>query len=50
LLVRNAEQAIDSARAAEVQLSPEDLIAIDAIGRLVTDRLPDMNPVMWNFG
>ncbi|GAB4460666.1 MAG: aldo/keto reductase [Elainellaceae cyanobacterium] len=48
--VRNAEQAIDSARAAEVQLSPEDVAAIDAIGRLVTDQLPDTNPVMWNFG
>ncbi|BAU42494.1 aldo/keto reductase [Leptolyngbya sp. O-77] len=47
--VRSAEQAVDNARAATVQLSPEDLAAIDAIGRSVTDHLPDANPVMWNF-
>lgn len=47
--VRNAEQAVDSAKAAGVQLSPEDVAAIDAIGRIVTDQLPDTNPVMWNF-
>ncbi|WOB42634.1 aldo/keto reductase [Thermoleptolyngbya oregonensis NK1-22] len=48
--VRSAEQAVDNARATAVQLSPDDLAAIDAIGRGVTDHLPDANPVMWNFG
>ncbi|GAB4152525.1 MAG: aldo/keto reductase [Cyanobacteria bacterium J069] len=48
--VRNAEQAVQNAKVAEVQLSPEDIAAIDAIGRMVTDHLPDANPVMWNFG
>jgi myo-inositol catabolism protein IolS len=45
---RNAEQAADNAKAAEVKLSQEDLEEIDAIGRTVTDNL-DNNPVMWNF-
>jgi myo-inositol catabolism protein IolS len=45
---RNAEQAADNAKAAEVKLSQEDLKEIDAIGRTVTDYLDD-NPVMWNF-
>ncbi len=45
---RDAEQAADNAKAAEVKLSQEDLKEIDAIGRTVTDRLDD-NPVMWNF-
>ncbi|WP_366516989.1 aldo/keto reductase [Microcoleus sp. PH2017_38_RDM_U_B] len=45
---RDAEQATDNAKAAEVKLSQEDLKEIDAIGRTVTDRLDD-NPVMWNF-
>lgn len=47
--VRNAEQAVQNAKVSEVQLSPETLAAIDAIGRTVTDHLPDANPVMWNF-
>ncbi|WP_333467063.1 aldo/keto reductase [Microcoleus sp. herbarium12] len=45
---RNAEQAADNPKAAEVKLSQEDLKEIDAIGRTVTDNLDD-NPVMWNF-
>lgn len=43
---RNAEQASQNAKAAEVKLSGEELQEIDAIGRLVTDHLDD-NPVMW---
>ncbi|NJL39163.1 MAG: aldo/keto reductase [Leptolyngbyaceae cyanobacterium SM1_4_3] len=45
---RNAEQAVQNAKAAKVQLSENDLAEIDAIGRTVTDHLDD-NPVMWNF-
>jgi myo-inositol catabolism protein IolS len=45
---RNAEQATQNTKAAEVHLSPADLAEIDAIGRTVTDHLDD-NPVMWNF-
>lgn len=45
---RNAEQAIQNAGAAEVTLMADELAAIDAIGRTVTDHLDD-NPVMWNF-
>lgn len=45
---RNAEQAQQNAQAATVSLSSEDLAAIDAIGRSVTDHLDD-NPVMWDF-
>lgn len=45
---RNAEQAVSNAKAVDVQLSPEELQEIDAIGRTVTDFLDD-NPVMWNF-
>ena len=44
---RNAEQASQNAKAAEVKLSAEELQEIDAIGRLVTDHLDD-NPVMWD--
>jgi myo-inositol catabolism protein IolS len=43
---RNADQVIQNARAAEVELSENDLTRIDEIGRLVTDHL-DENPVMW---
>ncbi|HEY9616157.1 MAG TPA: aldo/keto reductase [Microcoleaceae cyanobacterium] len=46
--VRHAEQAQENAHAAVVQLTPSDLAEIDAIGRMVTDRL-DSNPVMWNW-
>ncbi|MBD2577252.1 aldo/keto reductase [Oscillatoria sp. FACHB-1406] len=45
---RNAEQALANVKAAEVELSAEELQAIDAIGRTVTDSL-DSNPVMWEF-
>ncbi len=47
--VRHADQATDNAKAAAIKLSPEDLAAIDAIGRTVTDHLDD-NPIMWNWG
>jgi aryl-alcohol dehydrogenase-like predicted oxidoreductase len=45
---RNAEQAVQNAKAIAIQLSESDLAEIDAIGRTVTDHLDD-NPVMWNF-
>ena len=45
---RNKEQAAANAIAADLQLSPDELQEIDAIGRIVTDHL-DNNPVMWNF-
>lgn len=45
---RNTVQAVDNAKAAAVQLSPDDLQAINRIGKQVTDHLDD-NPVMWNF-
>lgn len=44
---RNAEQASQNAKAAEVKLSTEELQEIDAIGQLVTEHLDD-NPVMWD--
>lgn len=47
--VRNAAQAVENAKAGDIHLSQEDLAEIDAIGRIVTDRLDD-NPVMWNWG
>jgi aryl-alcohol dehydrogenase-like predicted oxidoreductase len=43
---RNAEQAIENAHAGDLTISPEDLAAIDKIGRTVTDHLDD-NPVLW---
>jgi myo-inositol catabolism protein IolS len=46
--VRNADQATKNAAAADVQLSPDELQEIDAIGRSVTDYL-DENPVMWEW-
>lgn len=45
---RNAEQAGQNAKAAEVKLSTEDLQQIDAIGKIVTEHLGD-NPVMWKW-
>lgn len=45
---RNAEQAIQNARAAEILLTSSELEEIDAIGRMVTDHLDD-NPIMWDF-
>ncbi|HEY9748442.1 MAG TPA: aldo/keto reductase [Allocoleopsis sp.] len=47
---RNAEQAVQNAKAAAVKLSAEELQEMDAIGRLVTDALPDEGPVMWSWG
>ncbi len=46
--VRNAEQATQNAKAANVKLSADELQEIDAIGKLVTDHL-DNNPVMWDW-
>jgi aryl-alcohol dehydrogenase-like predicted oxidoreductase len=46
---RNAEQATQNAVAGDVEIDEDDLDAIDAIGRAVTDRL-DNNPVMWEWG
>lgn len=46
---RNAEQAVENAKAAAIALSPADLAEIDAISRTVTDHLP-ADPVMWTFG
>jgi aryl-alcohol dehydrogenase-like predicted oxidoreductase len=45
---RNAEQAVGNAKAGDVNLSTDELKEIDAIGRIVTDRLDD-NPIMWNW-
>lgn len=45
---RNAEQASQNAKAAEVGLSTDEIQEIDAIARLVTDHL-DNNPVMWDW-
>lgn len=45
---RNANQATDNAKAGDVKLSPDEIAEIDAIGRIVTDRLDD-STVMWNW-
>lgn len=45
---RHQEQAESNAKAGDLHLSPEDLQAIDAIGRTVTDHLDD-DPILWNF-
>ncbi|MEW5861851.1 MAG: aldo/keto reductase [Cyanobacteriota bacterium] len=45
---RNAQQAVDNAKAGDIQLSADELQEIDAIGRIVTDRLDD-SPIMWNW-
>jgi aryl-alcohol dehydrogenase-like predicted oxidoreductase len=45
---RNVQQATDNAKAAQVQLTADDIAQIDAIGRIVSDRLDD-NPVMWEW-
>ena len=45
---RNAQQSVQNAKASHVQLSPEELAEIDAIGRTVTDYL-DRNPILWNW-
>jgi aryl-alcohol dehydrogenase-like predicted oxidoreductase len=45
---RNAAQASQNAKAADVKLSADELQEIDAIGQRVTDHL-DANPVMWDW-
>jgi myo-inositol catabolism protein IolS len=45
---RNAAQVQENARASEIRLSPQDLEAMDRIGRTVTDALDD-NPVQWQW-
>ncbi len=45
---RNADQAAQNAAAARIAISPEDLAAMDRIGRQVTDHLDD-DPVMWTW-
>jgi len=46
---RNAEQAAQNAIGGDVEIDEDDLEAIDAVGRTVTDRL-DNNPIMWTWG
>lgn len=43
---RNAEQAVENAKAAQIRLEPETLEEMDRISRTVTDHL-DENPVLW---
>lgn len=43
---RNAEQAVENAKAAHIRLEPETLEEMDRISRTVTDHL-DENPVLW---
>lgn len=45
---RNAQQALDNAKAAQVQLSEAELQDMDKMSRQVTEHLDD-NPVMWDF-
>jgi aryl-alcohol dehydrogenase-like predicted oxidoreductase len=45
---RNEQQAVDNAKAGDINLSADEVQEIDAIGRIVTDHLDD-NPVMWNW-
>ena len=45
---RNAEQAAQNAAAAQIDISAEDLAAMNRIGRRVTDSLDD-DPVMWRW-
>lgn len=45
---RNAAQAAQNAAAGDLRISDEDLEAIDAIGRTVTDPM-DADPVMWTW-
>ncbi|MEL6496812.1 MAG: aldo/keto reductase [Cyanobacteria bacterium J06623_7] len=45
---RTVKQAEDNAKAAEINLSVEELQEIDRLGRQVTDHLDD-NPVMWSW-
>ncbi len=45
---RKVEQVKVNAKAAEIEIKPEDIDKISQIGAIVTDPLDD-NPVMWNF-
>lgn len=45
---RNEQQAVDNAKAGDINLSADEVQEIDAIGRIVTDHLDD-NPIMWNW-
>lgn len=45
---RHQRQVEQNVKAANVQLSTDELAQIDQIGRLVTDHLDD-SPIMWNF-
>lgn len=45
---RNPEQAVANARAMDVTLSPEDLEALDRIGRPVSDRFMD-DSLLWTW-
>jgi aryl-alcohol dehydrogenase-like predicted oxidoreductase len=45
---RNADQVVQNAIAAEIQLTADELSEMDTIGRTVTDHLDD-NPIMWDF-
>lgn len=45
---RNANQATDNAKAADVKLSADEIKEIDAIGRTVTDHLDDSS-FMWDW-
>jgi myo-inositol catabolism protein IolS len=45
---RHQRQVEQNVKAANVQLSTDELAQIDQIGRIVTDHLDD-SPIMWNF-
>jgi aryl-alcohol dehydrogenase-like predicted oxidoreductase len=45
---RNAAQSVQNAAAGSIRLDAEDLGAMDAIGRTVTDHL-DQDPVLWKW-
>lgn len=45
---RNADRAVQNAKAADVKLSPDEIAEIDAIGRSVTDYLGD-DTLMWDW-
>ena len=45
---RNVEQAVQNAAAGEIRIDSEDLVAMDRIGRSVTDHL-DEDPVLWKW-
>ena len=43
---RNAQQAAENAKAADIHLEADTLAEMDAISKTVTDHLDD-NPVLW---